>query len=263
MFFIAQTDGAELMQMFTTAEALGALGAIIAGLLYLTLGYPLYRFNTTLFGAYAGIFLGLLLADYVRDGSPSGLDQFVASFGCLVIGALMGWFLHRMIFAILSFAAVFLLILAILLPGADVSPVGRLQDGDVGIGLLVLALLGGVISGGIAFVHTQKLVAGLTALGGAIVVVNSSSLLISGGTVSAFGAPEGLGWVVLVLWAVILGLAGTGFFLQNWLARALRTRLTPEEADGKGSRTRKGPPKRSIGSHNTVSKGRKVGRAKG
>jgi hypothetical protein len=205
---------------------------ILSALVECFFGYVLFRLVLVFVGLVGGALLGTVAASWLR-AEPSGLDYFVACFTCVVISVLLAWFLYRVAFAIFAAGGV-----------AAAIVVGVLGKADSG-GAWVFGGVVGVAVGIYALIYTRGVFIVLSSLSGAFSAVFATAVLIIGPIDDPSKAWTGAlsqRWLIVMLCAISMALAGAGIYVQVKLSRSIRLVLMPQDqplARGKSAKGRK------------------------
>lgn len=193
-------------------------------------GYVLFRLVLVFVGLVGGALLGAAVASWLR-AQPSGLDYFVACFTCAVISVLLAWFLYRVAFAISAAAGVAAAI-AVCVLGRPGSGGAWVFGGVVGLAVGIYALI-----------YTRAVFIVLSSLWGAFVAVFATAALIVGPIEDLHWPVQALPaqrWLIVMLSAISVALAGAGIYVQVRLSRSVRLVLMPQDEPPAGSRSARG-----------------------
>jgi len=183
-------------------------------------GCALFRVVLAVYGALAGIGLGIELAELIRQAPTSG-DRLVASAALAVLLGLGAWFAYRAAFTL----GVAWVVLALAAPVFGRPPTAA--------GWAVGLLLAGVV-GVMTWCYLRRAIMAGTAVVGAVLNVYAVSLLCLGrrsgqGLLEETFGPEGrqlVGWL-LVIFVVLL--ASVGMVVQAHLAHAVNDVFMPKD----------------------------------
>ncbi len=226
---------AALLSIQATGNLAGLGTALFVLLILLALvecffGYVLFRLDLAFVGLVGGALLGTAIASWLR-AEPTGLDYFVACFTCAIISVLLAWFLYRVAFAIFAAGGV-----------AAAIAVGVLGRADSG-GAWVFGGVVGLAVGIYALIYTRAVFIVLSSLSGAFKAVFATAVLIIDPiedpqvSVQALLAQQ---WLVVMLIAISMALAGAGIYVQVKLSRSIRLVLMPQDQLPAGSRSARG-----------------------
>jgi Domain of unknown function (DUF4203) len=210
----------------SNALLVGAIVAILVGILACFYGYRVFRALFALLGFFAGAALGVALASILTLApGQQTIVQIVLGLVGGLIGAALAWFLYIVIVFLSGAAMGALLGSAIALA---VHAEGTLQV----VLIVALAIIVGIIA-----VALQKLFIILaTAFGGAQLIVSGVSQLLNGGATIAYnpltllqpGVQQTLApmTIIMVVGWLVLGIVGA--FAQYWITvRAARHDVKP------------------------------------
>lgn len=192
---------------------------ILSALVECFFGYVLFRLVLVYVGLVGGALLGTAAAFWLR-ADPSGLDYLVACLTCAIISALLAWFLYRVAFAIFAAGGV-----------AAAIVVGVLGKADSG-GAWVFGGVVGLVVGIYALIYTRVIFIVLSSLSGAFTAVFATAVLIIGPIETPREPFEALlrqQWLIVMLSAISVALAGAGTYVQMRLSRSVRLVLMPQD----------------------------------